>query len=93
MSRQKRMYATVTVPLASTVTLGLGGMGLGEKPHASPSLSRTWICHCKMFVNNMLSILVNFICTDRRVHIAPIGVQPDKNFSLPPSCLVVQSGL
>ena len=31
--------------------------------------------------NNMLSISVNFICTDRRVHIAPIGVQPDKNFS------------
>ena len=29
----------------------------------------------------MLSISVNFICTDRRVHIAPIGVQPDKNFS------------
>ena len=34
-----------------------------------------------MFENNMLSISVNFICTDRRVHIAPIGVQPDKNIS------------
>ena len=27
--------------------------------------------------NNMLSISVNLICTDRQVHIAPIGVQPD----------------
>ena len=35
-----------------------------------------------MFENNMLSISVNFICTDRRVHIAPIGVQPDKNLVL-----------
>ena len=71
---------------------------------ASPSLSRTWICHWKMFENNMLSISVNFIRTDRRVLIAPIGVQPDKNFSfgkklqnkatsLLSSCLVVQSGL
>ena len=52
----------------------------------------------------MLFISVNFICTDRRVHIAPIGVQPDKNSSfgellqnkatsLLSSCLVVPSGL
>ena len=34
-----------------------------------------------MFENNMLSISVNLICTDRRVHIAPIGVQSDKNLS------------
>ena len=58
----------------------------------------------QIFENNTLSISINLICTDRRVHIAPISVQPDMKFnlgeylqnkatSLLSSCLVVQSGL
>ena len=58
----------------------LGGGG-GRNPLRLPLYPERGSATEKMFENNMLSLSVNFICTDRRVNIAPIGLQPDKNLS------------